>query len=105
MNGYLRQDVMTEPLVNRWYATAYLMSPMTAPMLVANSHLPTMRSFAAAPMVHVNALKNPEMQGGQYIAYGAERVGEVKELIAETQRVQAPLLEFAEAVRELDRIL
>src|SRR4051812_41643125 len=95
MNAYLRPDVMTEPLVNRWYCTAYLVSPMTAPMLVANSHLPTMRSFAAAPMVHVNALKNPEMQGGAYIAYGAERVGEIKQLIDETQRIQAPLLTFA----------
>jgi len=103
--SYLRQDVVAEPLINRWYATAYLVSPMTAPLMVANGHLPTLRSFASAPMVHVNALKNPEMQGGAYIAYGTERVGEIEALIAETQQVQAPLLAFAEAVKELDRVL
>jgi len=105
MNSYLRQDIVAEPLINRWYATAYLVSPMTAPLMVANGHLPTMRSFASAPMIHVNALKNPEMQGGAYIAHGPERVEEIKSLIAATQQIQAPLLSFAEAVKELDRVL
>jgi hypothetical protein len=91
MNSYLRQDVVAEPLINRWYATAYLVSPMTAPLMVANGHLPTLRSFASAPMVHVNALKNPEMQGGAYIAYGPERVAEIRSLIAERQQMQVPL--------------
>src|SRR5215207_3202774 len=102
MTSYLRQDVVAEPLINRWYATAHLISPMTAPLLVANGHLPTLRSFVAAPMIHVNALKNPEMQGGAFIDYGPERVEEIKGLIAATQQVQAPLLAFAEAVKELD---
>jgi len=105
MNSYLRQDVVAEPLINRWYATAYLVSPMTAPLMVANGHLPTLHSFASAPMIHVNALKNPEMQGGAYIAYGPERVDEIKSLIAETKQVQASLLAFAEAVKDLDRVL
>jgi L-ascorbate metabolism protein UlaG (beta-lactamase superfamily) len=102
---YLRQDTLAEPLVNRWYATSYLISPMTAPMMVANAHLPTLRSFVAAPMVHVSALKNPEMQGGNYIDYGPERVDDIKALIATTQTVQAPLLRFADAVKQLDHML
>jgi L-ascorbate metabolism protein UlaG (beta-lactamase superfamily) len=105
VTAYLRQDVVAEPLINRWYATAYLISPMTGPMLVANGNLPTMRSFVAAPMVHVNALKNPEMQGGAYIAYGPERAAEIKALIETTQQAQGPLIAFADAVKELDRTL
>jgi L-ascorbate metabolism protein UlaG (beta-lactamase superfamily) len=103
--AYLRPDVMAEPLVNRWYATSYLISPMTAPLMVANRHIPTMRSFVSAPQLHVNALKNPEMSGGAYISYGADRVDEIKAVLAETQQTQAPLIAFAEAVAELDKIL
>ena len=36
---YLRQDVVAEPLFNQWYAWSYLISPMTAAMYIANSHL------------------------------------------------------------------
>jgi L-ascorbate metabolism protein UlaG (beta-lactamase superfamily) len=64
-----------------------------------------LKSFVAAPMVHVNALNNLEMQGGAYIAYGPERVEEIKTLIADTERLQGPMLVFANAVKELDRTL
>jgi hypothetical protein len=59
MNSYLRQNVVAEPLINRWYATAYLISPMTAPLMVANGHLPTLRSFASASMVHQSWMYGP----------------------------------------------
>jgi L-ascorbate metabolism protein UlaG (beta-lactamase superfamily) len=103
--AYLRPDVIAEPLVNRWYATSFLVSPMTAPRLVALSHLPTMRSFVMAPMVHIKALADPGMSGGSYIGYPAERVDEIKALIAETLSVQAPLLAFSDAITDLERVL
>ena len=60
---YLKQNVVAEPLINQWYAWPNLISPATAAMFIANSHLKIMQSFASAPQVHVAALKNPAMRG------------------------------------------
>src|SRR5262245_29174932 len=102
---YLRQNAVAEPLYNQWYAWPYLVSPVTAPMYVGNLHLKLMESFVANPQVHVAALRNPEMAGGPFLAFDESRVGAVAELIEKTRRRSAPLLEFAEAVRELTRLL
>jgi L-ascorbate metabolism protein UlaG (beta-lactamase superfamily) len=107
INGkvYLKQNALMKPLVNRWYAWSGLISPATAAMYIANSHLKIMRSFVSAPQVHVSALKNPAMRGGPFINYSPNRLPEIKELMERTQREQAPLLEFAKAVESLDKIL
>ena len=46
---YLKPNVVAEPLFNDWYAWAYLISPVTAAMYVANFHLKIMQSFVSAP--------------------------------------------------------
>jgi L-ascorbate metabolism protein UlaG (beta-lactamase superfamily) len=102
---YLKPNVMVEPLFNQWYAWSYLIAPETAAMYVANLHLKIMESFASAPQVHIAALKNPAMLGGPFINYGASRVAEIKALIEKTQKEQAPLVQFADAVRRLDDTL
>ena len=102
---YLRPNVVAEPLFNDWYAWAYLISPVTAAMYVANFHLKIMQSFVSAPQLHVNALKNPEMIGGPYINYGPERANDVQALMQKTIKGQAALLELAKAVIALEKLL
>ena len=102
---YLRQNALAEPLYNQWYAWPYLVSPMTAPMYVGNLHLRLMESFVANPQVHIAALKNPEMAGGPFLSFDESDVPRVARLIEETRRRSAPLLEFADAVRDLTRTL
>jgi L-ascorbate metabolism protein UlaG (beta-lactamase superfamily) len=102
---YLRQNAVAEPLYNQWYAWPYLVSPVTAPMYVGNLHLRLMESFVANPQVHVAALKNPEMAGGPFLAFEEILVPSVARLLEQTRRRSAPLLEFADAVRDLSRIL
>ncbi len=102
---FLRQNALAEPLFNRWYAWPYLISPVTAPMYVGNLHLRLMESFVANPQVHIAALKNPEMAGGPFLSFDESRAPAVAQLIDETRRRSAPLLEFAEAVRDLTHIL
>ena len=99
---YLKQNVMIEPLFNRWYARPYLVPPATAAMFVANWHLKIMQSFIASPQVHINALKNPTMFGGPFMDQPPTRAAEVKELLETTVSEQAPMLEFAEAIKTLD---
>jgi len=102
---YLRQNAIVEPLYNQWYAWPYLISPMTAPMYVANLHLRLMESFVANPRVHMAALENPEMAGGPFLAFDEGKVEAVRRLVEKTRSESAPLLEFAEAVRQLTRLL
>ncbi|MDT5271746.1 MAG: hypothetical protein QOH49_3932 [Acidobacteriota bacterium] len=102
---YFRQDVVAEPLFNQWYAWSYLISPATAAMFVANSHLKIMRSFVSAPQVHVAALKNPAMLGGPFLDYGAGRAGEINALIDRTVTEHLHMLTLAEAIKTLDETL
>src|SRR3954470_24775390 len=95
---YFRQDVIVEPLFNQWYAWSYLISPATAAMYVANSHLKIMQSFVNAPQMHVMAQKNPAMRGGPFINYGPDRVPDIRAIMESTVKKSGPLLELAAAV-------
>jgi L-ascorbate metabolism protein UlaG (beta-lactamase superfamily) len=102
---YLDPSVVCEPLVNQWYAHPLLLSPATAAMTMAGSHLPVMRSYVRAPRAHADALKNPAMRGGPFVDYQGGRVEEIKSLLERTLARQGPMLELAAALKELDRLL
>ncbi|HVF89327.1 MAG TPA: MBL fold metallo-hydrolase [Blastocatellia bacterium] len=102
---FLKQNVRAEPLCDQWYAWSHLISPATAAMHVAHSHLKIARSFIAAPQVHVSALKNPAMAGGPFINYAESRVGEIRALVERTEKDRAHVLELAEAVKSLNELL
>lgn len=102
---YFKQNVVAEPLFNQWYAWTSLIAPATAAMFIANSHLKIMRSFVAAPQVHMAAQKNPAMRGGPFINYDANRTAEINELIERTIKEQAHMLELAAAIQTLSEIL
>ncbi|MCA1566080.1 MAG: MBL fold metallo-hydrolase [Acidobacteria bacterium] len=102
---YLKQNVQLEPLFNQWYAWSSLISPATAAMFVANSHLKIMQSFTASPQMHVSALKNPAMRGGPFINYDASRAPAVRDLIDKTVKEQARLLELSAAIQKLSEML
>ena len=104
-NVYLKPNVLFEPMFNQWYAWPYLIAPQTSAMFVANLHLKIMQSFVNAPQVHISALKNPAMLGGPFINYDAGKVSAIKALAEKTAQEQRPMLQFAEAVKQLDDIL
>jgi len=102
---YLKPNVIIEPLFNQWYAWSYLISPATAAMYIANSHVPIMQSFIAAPQVHRDTLKNPAMIGGPFINYDPSRVEDIRVLLETTQQQQAQMLELAQAIQDLEKLL
>jgi L-ascorbate metabolism protein UlaG (beta-lactamase superfamily) len=102
---YLKQNVLVEPLFNQWYAWPYLISPATAAMYVANTHLKIMQSFVSAPQIHAAALKNPAMRGGPFINYDASKAPAIKTLIDKTSKDQALLLELAAAIQRINTTL
>jgi L-ascorbate metabolism protein UlaG (beta-lactamase superfamily) len=102
---YLKQNVLVEPLFNQWYAWPYLISPATAAMFISNMHLKIMQSFVASPQIHIAALKNPAMRGGPFINYNTDKIPGVRALIERTSKDQAPLLQLAAAIQQLDAAL
>lgn len=102
---FLKPNALIEPLVSQWYAWSHLLSPPTAAMHLAYSYLKILRSFIAAPQVHVYALKSPKMRGGPFINYDAGRLDDVRALTKRIVKGQSMLLEMAEAIKSLDQML
>lgn len=104
-NVYLKPNVVIEPLVDQWYAWSHLISPATAAMNIAGRHLKIMDSYVQAPHIHAAAVRNPKMLGGPFIDYKGARVDEIKALRNKTANNRQQMIEFAEAVKALDKML
>jgi L-ascorbate metabolism protein UlaG (beta-lactamase superfamily) len=102
---YLKDSVVAQPTILRWYACPELIAPQTAALNVVFRHLRTMRSYVKAPEMHAALSRRPETRGGPFMALDSDRQGDVRALIEETERRQAPLIELAEAIRSLERLL
>ena len=64
-----------------------------------------MDSYIEAPEFHAAAVKNPRMLGGPFIDYSGQRVDEIQALRAQTVKNRARLVQFSDALGELERIL
>lgn len=102
---YLKPNVVLEPLVDKWYAWSHLISPATAAMNIVNRHLTIIESYLAAPQIHAEAVLNPKMRGGPFMDFGGGRLEEITALEQESYRKQEKVIQFAKAVKELDKML
>lgn len=102
---YLKPNVVIEPLFDKWYAWAHLISPATSAMNIVGRHLKIMNSFIQAPRIHEAAVKNPKMLGGPFMDIATSRVEEVKKLRDATLSGQQDMIELAGAIVELDKML
>lgn len=101
----LKQDVVIEPLVERWHAWAHLISPATASLNVIYRQIALMESFVAAPQVHAAACKNPSLRGGPFVDLPQSDVPAVKQLIEDTRNRQSRQIAFAESLKEAYRLM
>lgn len=102
---YLKPNVVLEPLVDKWYAWSHLISPATAAMNIVGRHLTIIDSYLSAPSIHAEAVLNPKMRGGPFMDFGGGRVDEVKALQSDSFQKQDKVIQFAKAVKDLDRLL
>jgi L-ascorbate metabolism protein UlaG (beta-lactamase superfamily) len=102
---YLKLNVAIEALIDRWYAWSHLVSPATAAMNIKDRHLKIMDSYIKNPKIHAAAIKNPKMLGGPFIDYEGGRVEGIKALYDSTLNKRSDLLEFGEAIFELNKLL
>lgn len=102
---YLREDAYFEPLFNQWYAWPHLLAPVTAARHMVNTHKRIMTSFVNNFRLHMMAVKEPGMAGGDFLDCTEEQVADVKELVQRTDADHQDMLELSEAVRSLDELL
>lgn len=102
---YLKPNVVIEPLIDNWYAWSHLVSPATAAMNIKNRHMEIMESYVDTPELHEMAVANPALLGGPFIDYPERKVEVVQELIRKTKTDRSYLIEMAEALTQLDRML
>ena len=102
---YLKPNVVIEPLIDRWYAWAHLVSPATAAMNITGRHLPIINSFIQSPQIHEAAVRNPKMLGGPFMDISADDVDKVQQLKEQTEDRRAHMVRFSEAVKELTKML
>ena len=102
---YLKPNVVMEPLVDQWYAWSHLVSPATAAMNIVGRHLTIIDSYLSAPSIHAEAVLNPKMRGGPFMDFGGGRVEEVRTLQQQTFQKQDRIIQFAKAIKDLDKLL
>jgi len=103
--GFLRPNLVIEPLFMRWYAWSHLISPGTAAMNVVKRHVEIMNSYVDSPQQHMDAVKDPKMLGGPFMDYSYDRSEDIKKLLAETLEKQAKMVQLSFAFRKLDKLL
>jgi L-ascorbate metabolism protein UlaG (beta-lactamase superfamily) len=102
---YTKPNLVIEPLFDRWYAWAHLISPATSAMNIVNRHLKIMNSYIQNSQIHAAAAKNPKMRGGPFVDFKEPRVEEIKALKEHTIKKHGYQIQFVEAVGELNRML
>jgi L-ascorbate metabolism protein UlaG (beta-lactamase superfamily) len=104
-NYYLKPSIKAEPLVWQWYAWPHLVPPMQAACNIVERHLKIMQSYVQNPLIHAQAVKDPNMLGGPFIDLDGQKVEEIKELIHQTKKDCEKLIILNDSFKELDRSL
>lgn len=102
---YLRDDVYFEPLFNGWYAWSYLVPPVHAARYVVNTHRRIMKSFVNNHELHISAVQEAVVTGGEFLNCSAEQVGAIHELIEHIDNQCNDLVRLSDAVTRLEEML
>ncbi|NDA89851.1 MAG: MBL fold metallo-hydrolase [Alphaproteobacteria bacterium] len=101
----MKSTIKAEPLIWKWYAWSYLISPATAACNIVDRHLKIMQSYVQNPQIHAQAVKDPKMLGGPFVDLEGQQVNEIKDLIIETNKNCAELITLDKGLKELDKII
>jgi hypothetical protein len=100
----LASSTVVEPLVARWSAWSYLISPVPASLHLVNYQMKTIQSYLDDPEAHVKAATDPKFIGGPFIEAPPSRAEEIKSLL-EAERKQSARIEFANEITEFQNWL
>ena len=94
---YLKPDIAFEPLVCRWYAWPFLVSPATFAMVAKNRLVPLLESFVDDPDFHRESARDPTLRGGSFIDFAGDPAL-AEALLEEVQAGLKRQLDFANAL-------
>lgn len=105
MDYYLQDDIKIEPLIGRWYAHPFLLSPPSAAFMIRH-HIQVMESFVQHPDLHSMALQQPSMRGGPFVeSHQHSDVEGIKNLLHFTRLNYSELLSLAAEVDDLSEFI
>jgi L-ascorbate metabolism protein UlaG (beta-lactamase superfamily) len=102
---FLRDDVYFEPLFNGWYAWSYLVPPVHAARFVVNTHRRIMKSFVNNYELHISAVKESVVTGGEFLNCTADQVGVISGMIEDIDNNCRDIVQLSDAVTRLDEML
>lgn len=102
---YLKEEAYFEPLFNHWYAWSHLVPPATAARHVVNTHRRIMSSFVNNYKLHILAVKEAALAGGEFLNCTAEQVADVRALIDELNERCRDLIDLSDAITQLDELV
>ncbi len=101
----LSKSTVIEPLVNRWYAWSYLISPVPAALHLRRFQLPILNSFLEDPETHAQMSRDPQFASGSFCNLSPDFVPQVSELLKKTEREQKDRIELADTIIRFQNFL
>lgn len=101
---FLRRDVKAEPLINRWYAWSYMISPVSYALISRNLHMRVLESYLKSPKLHAQASRNQDLKGGLFVDYSGD-LDTMRRFVEASKLELAPLLQLASDIFEFDTAL
>ena len=97
----LSPSTFVEPLVNKWPAWSYVLSPIPASLHLVKYQLSVLESYLAGPEIHIAAARDPTLVTGPFMNIPPDRLPEVEALLKETKNKQAKNILLADAFTKL----
>lgn len=104
-NLYLKEDVYFEPLINQWYAWPHLISPATSARQIEKNQKRIMNSFINNAQLHMLAVKESVLTGGDFLDCKLEQVDDIKNLLAQIEENCGELKALSDAIAVLDEMM
>lgn len=101
---FLRGDVKAEPLINRWYAWSYMISPVSYSLIARNLHLRVLESYLKSPKLHAQASRNQDLKGGLFVDYDGD-LETMRRFVETSKCALEPLLQLGSDILEFDALL
>lgn len=64
---YFRNDIISEPLINQWYASIVLLPPHSYARFLTQRLIPILQSYLNAPSLHLEASRQKSLSGGLFV--------------------------------------
>jgi L-ascorbate metabolism protein UlaG (beta-lactamase superfamily) len=94
---YLKPNVAFEPMICRWHAWPFLVSPGSFSMVLKNRLIPLLESFVEDPEFHHESVRDPALRGGSFIEYDGD-MALAQALLEQLRTSTKPQLALAEAM-------